>query len=144
MLTEEQKKLVARSWAKVEPIADTAADLFYAKLYELDPSLRPLFKGDIKQQGAKLMKTLTLAVNSLGNLDGLVPVLQQLGKRHKDYGVASAHYGTVATALLDTLDEGLGDDFTPATKDAWVAVYGLVSSVMIAAANDDQAVAAAS
>jgi methyl-accepting chemotaxis protein len=136
MLTNEQKTLVTESWAKVEPISETAADLFYAKLFELDPSVRPLFKGDIKAQGVKLMQTLTVAVKSLDKLDTLVPVLQQLGKRHKDYGVKTEHYGTVATALLDTLGKGLGPAFTPATKDAWVAVYGIVSSVMIAAADE--------
>lgn len=136
MLTNEQKTLVTESWAKVEPISETAADLFYAKLFELDPSVRPLFKGDIKAQGVKLMQTLTIAVKSLDKLDTLVPVLQQLGKRHKDYGVKAEHYGTVATALLDTLGKGLGPAFTPATKDAWVAVYGLVSSVMIEAADE--------
>lgn len=136
MLTEEQKTLVKDSWAKVEPISDTAADLFYTKLFELDPSVRPMFTTDLKEQGAKLMKTLTVAVKSLDKLDTLVPVLQQLGKRHKDYGVKPEHYGTVGTALLDTLSKGLGDSFTPATKDAWVAVYGVVSSTMIAAAED--------
>jgi hemoglobin-like flavoprotein len=88
------------------------------------------------------MQTLTIAVKSLDKLDTLVPVLQQLGKRHKDYGIVPAHYGTVATALLDALAKGLGDDFTPKTKDAWVEVYGLVSSVMIAAA-EEPAIAAA-
>ena len=134
MLTEAQKTLVTSSWAKVEPISETAAALFYGKLFELDPNLKPLFKGDIKEQGAKLMKTLTVAVKSLDKLDGLVPVLQQLGRKHKDYGVVPAHYDTVAVALLDTLEKGLGDGFTPETKDAWVAVYGVVSSTMISAA----------
>jgi methyl-accepting chemotaxis protein len=137
MLTEVQKKLVQDSWAKVEPIAPTAASLFYAKLFELDPSLKPLFKGDLTEQGAKLMKTLAVAVGSLNKLDGLVPVLQQLGRRHKNYGVLPPHYDTVAVTLLDTLDKGLGDAFTPDVKDAWVAIYGVVSSTMIAAASDD-------
>jgi hemoglobin-like flavoprotein len=136
MFTETQKDLVKDSWAQVEPIADTAAELFYGKLFELDPALKPLFKGDIKEQGAKLMKTLTVAVKSLDKLDGLVPVLQQLGRRHRDYGVVPAHYDVVAVALLDTLAKGLGDGFTPATKDAWVAVYGVVSATMIDAAAD--------
>lgn len=139
MLTAEQKTLVKDSWAKVVPIAPTAASLFYAKLFELDPSVKPLFKGDIKEQGAKLMKTLGIAVNSLDNLDALVPVLQQLGRRHKDWGVKPPHYDTVAGALLDTLEKGLGDGFTPAVKGAWVAVYGIVSSTMIAAAEYEPA-----
>jgi hemoglobin-like flavoprotein len=134
MLTDAQKSLVKDSWAQVEPISETAAALFYGKLFELDPALKPLFKGDIKEQGAKLMKTLTVAVKSLDKLDVLVPVLQDLGRRHKNYGVSPNHYDTVAVALLDTLAKGLGDGFTPATKEAWVAVYGIVSSTMIAAA----------
>lgn len=136
MFTETQKTLVKDSWEKVVPIADTAAQLFYGKLFELDPSLEPMFKGDMKEQGAKLMKTLGIAVKSLDKLDTLVPVLQDLGKRHKDYGVVPGHYQTVAVALLDTLGKGLGDGFTPDTKDAWVAVYGVVSSTMIAAAEE--------
>lgn len=136
MFTETQKTLVKDSWEKVVPIADTAAQLFYSKLFELDPSLEPLFKGDMKEQGAKLMKTLGIAVKSLDKLDTLVPILQDLGRRHKDWGVVPAHYQTVAVALLDTLGKGLGDGFTPDTKDAWVAVYGVVSSTMIAAAEE--------
>lgn len=136
MFTETQKTLVKDSWEKVVPIADTAAQLFYSKLFELDPGLEPLFKGDMKEQGAKLMKTLGIAVKSLDKLDALVPVLQDLGRRHKDWGVVPEHYQTVAVALLDTLGKGLGDGFTPDTKDAWVAVYGVVSSTMIAAAEE--------
>jgi methyl-accepting chemotaxis protein len=143
MLTEEQKKLVQDSWAKVEPIAPVAADLFYSRLFELDPSLKPLFKGNLEDQGAKLMKTLNVAVGSLNDLDGLAPVLQDLGKRHKGYGVLPLHYDTVAVALLDTLSKGLGAGFTPPVKDAWVAVYGIVSSTMIAASEEPVAQAAA-
>ncbi len=137
MVTEAQKDLVQSSWAKVEPIADDAAKLFYAKLFELDPSVKPLFKSDLSAQGAKLMKTITLAVNSLNNLDRLVPIVEDLGRRHKDYGVLPKHYDTVAVALLDTLGKGLGDDFTPETKDAWVAVYTVLSTTMQGAAKYD-------
>ncbi len=131
MVTEAQKDLVQSSWAKVEPIAADAAKLFYAKLFELDPAVKPLFKANLEDQGAKLMKTLTLAVKGLNNLDRLVPVVQDLGKRHKDYGVLPQHYDTVAAALLDTLEKGLGDAWTPETKDAWVAVYTVLSKTMI-------------
>ena len=133
-MTEEEKQLVKSSWAKVLPIADTAASLFYGKLFELDPSLKPLFKGDIKEQGAKLMKTIGLAVNSLDRLDQVVPVVKALGKKHKDYGVLPSHYDTVASALLDTLAKGLGDGFTPDTKVAWTKTYGVLSTTMIEAA----------
>ncbi len=135
MLTEQQKSLVQSSWAKVAPISETAAQLFYSKLFELDPAVKPLFKStDLKEQGEKLMKTLTLAVNSLNNLETLVPIVQQLGKRHKEYGVTPSHYDTVAAALLDTLSKGLGDDFTPDTKAAWVETYTVLSKTMIDAA----------
>jgi hemoglobin-like flavoprotein len=135
MLTEEQKALVQSSWAKVAPISETAAELFYSKLFELDPAVKPLFKAaSLKEQGEKLMKTLTIAVNSLNNLDALVPIVQQLGKRHKTYGVLPSHYDTVAAALLDTLAKGLGDDFTAETKAAWVETYTVLSKTMIDAA----------
>ena len=92
------------------PIADTAAELFYGKLFSLDPSLKPLFKGDIKQQGRKLMSMIGTAVSGLTRLEQIVPAVQALGVRHAGYGVQPAHYGTVATALLWTLEQGLGAD----------------------------------
>lgn len=135
MITNDQKLLVQGSWAKVTPISEDAAKLFYAKLFELDPEVKPLFKTDLKSQGEKLMKMLGMAVNGLNNLDRLVPIVQDLGKRHKNYGVLPKHYDTVAAALLDTLEKGLGDDFTPETKQAWVAVYTVLSTTMVAAAD---------
>lgn len=135
-MTPEQKELVQSSFAKVEPIAATAAELFYARLFELDPSLKALFSGDMDAQGKKLMTMLGTAVRSLNNLDALVPVVQRLGERHVGYGVETGHYVTVGNALLDTLAKGLGDDFTPEVKEAWTTVYGVLSSTMIAAADD--------
>ncbi len=129
-----QKKLVQSTFAKVEPIAEAAAELFYNKLFELDPSLKPLFKGDMKAQGKKLMATLKLAVKGLDDLDKLVPVVQDLGRRHKGYGVEPAHYATVAEALLWTLGQGLEEAFTPEVKQAWTDVYTLLAETMIAAA----------
>ncbi|GAB3371457.1 globin domain-containing protein [Spongiibacter taiwanensis] len=135
-MTPEQKDLVQSSFAKVEPIAATAAELFYARLFELDPSLKSLFSGDMEEQGKKLMTMLGTAVRSLNNLDGLVPVVKRLGERHVGYGVETGHYVTVGNALLDTLEKGLGDDFTPEVKEAWTVVYGVLSSTMIAAADE--------
>lgn len=135
-MTPEQKDLVQSSFAKVEPIAATAAELFYARLFELDPSLKSLFSGDMEEQGKKLMTMLGSAVRSLNNLDGLVPVVKRLGERHVGYGVETGHYVTVGNALLDTLEKGLGDDFTPEVKEAWTVVYGVLSSTMIAAADE--------
>ncbi|AKH69369.1 hemoglobin-like flavoprotein [Spongiibacter sp. IMCC21906] len=138
-MTPVQKELVQSSFTKVEPISDTAAELFYARLFELDPSLKPMFSGDMEQQGKKLMTMLATAVRSLDNLDALVPVVKRLGERHVAYGVQTGHYVTVGNALLDTLDKGLGDDFTPEVKEAWTVVYGVLSSTMIAAADEVQA-----
>ena len=133
-MTPEQKMLVQTTFAKVVPIADTAAELFYGQLFTLDPALKPLFKSDIKEQGQKLMKMIGAAVNGLDNLPALVPVVQDLGKRHVPYGVKVEHYDTVGSALLWTLEKGLGPDFTPAVKDAWATVYGILAGTMKEAA----------
>lgn len=129
-MTPTQKKLVQSSFAKVVPIADTAADLFYSKLFVLDPKLKPLFKNDMKEQGRKLMRMIATAVNGLDHIEALVPAVQDLGRRHVAYGVTAAHYDTVGTALLWTLEQGLGSDFSPEVKDAWVVVYSLLAKVM--------------
>lgn len=130
-LTDKQVQLVTESWSKVAPIAQQAAELFYNRLFELDPTLRPLFKGNINEQGAKLMQTLSLAVASLTNLEALVPTLQAMGKRHEEFGVQTEHYQTVASALLWTLEQGLGDAFTEEVKEAWTAVYTVVADTML-------------
>ncbi len=129
-MNETQKKLVQQTWASVVPIADQAAEIFYGKLFEADPSLRPLFKGDIQEQGKKLMKMIGMAVSSLDRLNELVPVVQALGKRHVGYGVKDADYDTVAGALLDTLSVGLGPAFTPEVKEAWTTVYTVLATTM--------------
>jgi len=116
---------------QVEPVADAAATLFYDKLFELDPALRPLFPfTDLREQKKKLMQTLTVAVRGLYRLDELTPALEALGRRHVGYGVQDAHYDTVGRALLWTLEQGLGPAFTPEVRDAWVETYQLVASVM--------------
>lgn len=109
--------------------------MFYNRLFEIDPSLRELFKGDMKEQGRKLMDILKVAVNGLDNLDKIVPVVKALGQRHAEFGVQDAHYATVAQALLWTLEQGLKDDFTPEVKDAWTNVYTLLAETMIGAAS---------
>lgn len=133
-MTPEQKTLVQTSFEKVVPIADQAAALFYTQLFTMDPDLKPLFKGDMEEQGRKLMKMIGVAVRGLDDLDALVPAVQQLGKRHVGYGVKDEHYETVGGALLWTLEQGLGDDFTPDTKAAWTVVYGVLADTMKAAA----------
>jgi hemoglobin-like flavoprotein len=137
-LTLTQKTLVQDSWEKVAPIAPTAANLFYAKLFELDPELKPLFaNSDMNDQGKKLMLMIGAAVKGLDSLGELVPAVQGLGKRHVKYGVKARHYDTVGTALLDTLSKGLGDDFTPETKEAWTITYTTLAGVMIVASEYD-------
>jgi hemoglobin-like flavoprotein len=133
-MTPEQAVLVKDSWAMVVPISAKAAELFYGKLFEMDPDLKPLFKGDMKEQGAKLMKMINTAVNGLDRLEAIVPAVQMLGKRHVAYGVTDEHYDTVGGALLWTLEAGLGEAFTPAVRDAWATVYGVLATTMKEAA----------
>lgn len=130
MLTTEDISMIKDSWAKVVPIADTAAGLFYGKLFELDPGLRPMFKGDMTEQGQKLMQMIGVAVDNLDKLDEIVPAVQDLGVRHLEYGVKTSHYDTVGAALLWTLGQGLGDGFTPDVKSAWTEVYTLLATTM--------------
>ena len=122
--------LVQSSWQQVLPIRELAAELFYAKLFELDPALAPLFKGDIKTQGAKLMTMIGVAVGNLDHPKTLLPVLRGLGARHATYGVKDHHYDTVAAALLDTLQRGLGEAFTPEVKRAWIEIYEVIAGTM--------------
>lgn len=133
-MTPQQINILKSSWAKVVPIKDTAAELFYRKLFELDPAVKPLFKGDMKEQGRKLMAAINTVVNGVDNLGPMVPVLQDMGKRHVAYGVTDAHYDTVGAALIWTLGQGLGDAFTPDVKDVWVGAYTTIAGVMKEAA----------
>ena len=135
-MKSEQIILVQESFARVIPIADTAAELFYSRLFELDPELKPLFKGDMKQQGAKLMSTLNLVVSSLAHLETIVPAVQELGRRHAGYGVEEAHYDTVGEALVWTLGQGLGKDFTVDVEAAWLSAFEILASTMKHAASE--------
>jgi hemoglobin-like flavoprotein len=141
MLTDTQKNLVQHSFTAIVPIADDAAALFYRRLFELDPSLEKMFRGDMKEQRKKLMQMLTAAVKGLDRLDQLVPVVQELGRRHDGYGVTDSHYDTVGVALLWTLEMGLGSAFTPEVAEAWATVYGLLATTMKEAAHESLAVA---
>lgn len=133
-MNSQQIGLVQGSFALVAPIADQAADLFYTRLFELDPSLRGMFQGDMAEQKRKLMTMLTVAVNSLTRPEALLPAVQALGQRHTGYGVENRHYETVGSALLWTLEKGLGEAFTPEVKAAWIAVYTLLATTMQQAA----------
>jgi len=136
-LSAKETQLIQSSFKQVVPIADAAAEIFYAKLFEYDPALKKLFKGDMKKQGQMLMTTLKAAVDGLNNLPALVPVLQGLAKRHLAYGVKVDDYTPVGNALLYTLHKGLGDKFTPDVRQAWVNVYGIIANVMRTAAYPD-------
>ena len=135
-VTAEQVKRVQESWAAVEPIADQAAELFYGRLFETAPEVQALFKGDMKEQGAKLMQMIGVAVKGLSNIETIVPAVQNLGKRHVKYNVKEEQYAVVGSSLLWTLEQGLGDAFTPETKEAWIVVYGLLATTMIDAAKE--------
>ena len=138
-MTPEQVKLIKTSWAKVTPISEVAADIFYNKLFELDPELKSLFKGNMKDQGRKLMAMINTAVNGLDNLEEIVPAVEDLGKRHVGYGVKDKDYDTVGTALISTLEVGLDKAFTDDVKDAWVTVYNVLATTMKDAATAEVA-----
>ncbi len=132
-MTSAEVQLVKDSFRQIVPIADQAAALFYARLFELDPALRHLFRGDMREQGRKLMTMIAVAVQSLERIDTLVPAVRQLGARHAGYGVTEEHYATVGAALLWTLEKGLGPAFTPAVREAWTTTYSLLANTMIEA-----------
>lgn len=134
-LTAEQIMLVQTSFARVQPIADTAAALFYNRLFELDPDVRRLFTSDMHVQGRKLMTMLGTVIGYLHKLQQLVPAIQSLGERHREYGVQPRHYATVGAALLWTLEQGLGEQWTPAMCAAWERAYNIVAATMLAAAS---------
>ncbi|HML10616.1 MAG TPA: globin family protein [Stellaceae bacterium] len=133
-MTPQQVALVQASFAKVAPIAEQAAALFYDRLFETVPQTRTLFHGDMTLQRQKLMGAITTVVTNLDNLGAVVPVARELAKRHVGYGVRPEHYAPVGAALLWTLEQGLGSDFTPEVGAAWAEAYGALSGVMIAAA----------
>jgi hemoglobin-like flavoprotein len=129
-MTDEEKTIVQNTYAQISPKAPAVAALFYQKLFDLDPNLPPLFKGDMTEQGRKLMAMIGTAVSNLHRLDTIIPAVQQLGKRHLAYGVKDADYATVGTALLWTLEQGLGDGFTAPVRAAWTACYGDLAGIM--------------
>ena len=133
-MTRKQVALVQDSFKKVVPIADTAADLFYGRLFAIAPELRPLFPHDLKQQKKRLIAMLTTAVGNLHRLDAIAPAVEDLGKRHLAYGVTARHYEPVGLALLWTLEQGLGAAFTPSVKAAWTEAYLTLAGIMQSAA----------
>jgi hemoglobin-like flavoprotein len=136
-MTPAQKNLVQSTWSKVVPIADTAAKMFYDRLFEIDPSTRPLFRStDLAEQRRKLLQVLSAAIAGLDKLEDLVPIVETLGRKHAGYGVKDAHYDSVGAALLWTLEQGLGAAWNGETAAAWTEVYGILAGVMRRAQKD--------
>lgn len=133
-MTPEKIKLVQDSFKKVAPIAPQAADIFYERLFEVAPELRPMFPDDMSNQKDKLMGMLGTAVTNLHQVETIIPAVQELGRKHVNYGVKDEHYKPVGDALIYTLEKGLGDDFTPEVKTAWVDTYTTLQNVMTTAA----------
>jgi hemoglobin-like flavoprotein len=136
MVTARQKALVEASWGKVRPIGLSVAELFYDRLFELDPLLEDMFESELTGQGAPLMRAIGVLVTGLGDLDTTLPIARELGRRNAAYGVRPGHYATFGKAWLWTLEQSLAEDFTPALEEAWAAVHALLSSEMIEAAEN--------
>jgi len=126
----DEISLVRRSWTKVSSNPEETADLFYNRLFESYPELRPLFMGEIDEQGEKLMRMIDKAVYALDDLEPLDRVIKMMGARHSGYGVRDQDYEKMADALLWTLEQRLGNDFTPATRDAWSSAFDEVAGMM--------------
>src|SRR5215467_7094662 len=133
-MNSDQVALIQHSFAKIRPITQEAAALFYGRLFEIAPDVMPLFHGDMAEQGRKLMATLAVVVNGLSNLESILPAASALAKRHVGYGAKPEHYPVVGGALLWTLEKGLGEAWTPAVAAAWTAAYVTLSAFMISEA----------
>ena len=133
-MTSDQVELVRQSFAKVEPIAEAAAVMFYDRLFEIAPAVKPTFPANMAEQRRKLMATLAIVVNGLGDLPSILPAASALATRHVSYGAKAEHYPVVGAALLWTLEKGLGEAWTAEVADAWTAAYGTLSGVMISQA----------
>ena len=134
-MTPRQIQVVQTTWNKVLPVRNIAAELFYTKLFALDPSLQPLFRTNMRHQGDKLMAMISIVVQRLDQLEPIVPMLEDLGRRHTTYGARETHYETVGVALLWTLERALADAFTGEVKRAWVAAYAVITDTMKGAAS---------
>ena len=132
-ISKEDIDLVQHSFMRIEPLSMVVGRTFYERLFETNPEIKPLFKGDLESQGEQLIDMIGTAVAGLDDLEKLIPILQELGARHRKYGVEVSHYGAVAEALIWTLEQGLADAFTPDIRAAWVNVYGVLAETMITA-----------
>jgi hemoglobin-like flavoprotein len=137
-MTPRQIEIVKLSFAKIMPFKDQAAELFYCRLFELDPSLRLMFRSDLTEQKQKLMVAIALVVTNLEKMDNLLPSVRELGRRHKTYGVRNRHYDVVGAALLWTLEIGMGAGWSDELAEAWKNAYGRVAQAMIAGAESPE------
>jgi hemoglobin-like flavoprotein len=135
VMDAKQVTLVQSTWQKVVPNAQAAADSFYTKLFELDPSLRALFPEDLREQKDKLMATIGRVVSALDRLQDVLPAVENLGRKHHRYGVKREHYDTVGRALLGTLQAGLGEAWNEDVKRAWATAYGTLAQAMLGASS---------
>lgn len=131
MFTDKEIRVVKETWGQVSGDPDAAAALFYGRLFEVAPDVKPLFASDMKEQGRKLMQMIGVAVNNMDRIEQIVPALIELGERHDQYGTLPEHYPVVGAVLVETLERALGDAFTEEARSAWLRTYGALSGVMI-------------
>ena len=141
-MTPQQIALVQQSFSKVAPISEAASQLFYDRLFEVAPSVRAMFPEDMTEQRKKLMGMLAAVVSGLSNLETILPAASALAKRHVAYGAKAEHYPVVGATLLWTLEQGLGEAWTPELATAWTDAYGVLSGYMISEAYGPQVQAA--
>lgn len=132
-MTPSQIILVRDSFAKLTPSHEAVANRFYEKLFEIDPSTRKLFNGDMRTQGVKLIVALATVLRALDNLGPVLETVRELGRRHVKYGVEERHYASVGRALLETLHECFGSAFDGEMEAAWISAYDALSGAMIEA-----------
>jgi nitric oxide dioxygenase len=133
-MTPTQVELVQQSFSKVAPISEQAAQMFYGRLFEIAPEVKPMFPSDMTEQRKKLMATLAVVVGGLTKLETILPAASALAKKHVGYGVEASHYTPVGAALIWTLEKGLGPDWTPEVATAWTTAYTTLSGYMISEA----------
>lgn len=136
-MTPQQIEIIRDTWRRVLPIGDAAAELFYSRLFEIDPGVRPLFaRVAMPEQRQKLLQTLNSVIEAVDDLDSVVPAIRELGRRHVGYGVTEAHYDSVGGVLLWTFEKGLGEAWTEEAAEAWTSAYALIAATMIEAARE--------
>jgi hemoglobin-like flavoprotein len=130
-LSADEIERVRNSFDRLWPMSSRTADLFYERLFEIAPGVRPMFRPDMDEQKRKFISTLAVIVGTLDDTTRLVPLTVALARQHSDYGIQAKHYDVVGQALLWSLEQGLGQDWTPSLADSWSKAYGIVSGFMI-------------